>query len=201
MLLEAIQFLSLSFLFLAMSRSSRVRFRLFAAWNVHEIAFLPFWFSTYCSVDPCVICVVSGRCNYSFSALFMQSSIRLIDESSLFSVVIFLLFLTHIFCLYKFWDLRPSFYIVISFLVSGPFVEVLLSSILWMFPSILRMDQPRCVFLWWDFCYIVWFRAVFSFSWGFLLNFFLSSPHIWCCPLPIFLSVCKFRFLREYWFF
>ena len=31
--------------------------------------------------------------------------------------------------------------------------------------------------------------------------FFLSSPLIWLCPLPIFPSPCKFPFSRAFWFF
>ena len=37
-----------------------------------------------------------------------------------------------------------------------------------------------------------------------LRNYFLfliSSLHIWWCPLPIFPSICKFPFLRAFWFF
>ena len=46
MLLEEIQFLSYGFLFLAMSKFSPVRFRLFFTRNVHAVVFLPvfvFW--------------------------------------------------------------------------------------------------------------------------------------------------------------
>ena len=43
--------------------------------------------------------------------------------------------------------------------------------------------------LWWDFCYIVWFRVVCAFFWGTLLNFL-----VWWCPLPIFPSICKIPF-------
>ena len=38
--------------------------------------------------------------------------------------------------------------------------------------SIFRRGQPRCLSVWWDFCYTVWFRVVFSFSWFFFFNFF-----------------------------
>ena len=41
---EEIQFLTKGFPFLAMSSSSRVRFRLFVAWNVHTVVFLPIFF-------------------------------------------------------------------------------------------------------------------------------------------------------------
>ena len=35
-----------------------------------------------------------------------------------------------------------------------------------MIPSILRERQPKYLYLWWNFCNIVWFLIVFSFSWG-----------------------------------
>ena len=38
---EEIQFLSWHFVFLAMSRFTRVSFRLFVAWNIHTVIFLP----------------------------------------------------------------------------------------------------------------------------------------------------------------
>ena len=66
LLWEEIQFLSKSFLFLAMFKSSRVSFRLFAAWNIHTVVcfcfvlFFSCLFSSYCCS---VVCVVSSRCN------------------------------------------------------------------------------------------------------------------------------------------
>ena len=65
-----------------------------------------------------------------------------------------------------------TLYIVISFFFSDPFVEILLSFILKMVPSILGGEQPRYLSLWWDFCYVVWFQTVFLFSWGHLFIFF-----------------------------
>ena len=68
-----------------------------------------------------------------------------------------------------------------------------------MVPRILQGGQPRSLSLWFYFCYIVWFPVVFSFSRETLFKFFfLSSPLVWWCPLPIFPSTCKFPFL---WFF
>ena len=49
--------------------------------------------------------------------------------------------------------------IVMSFLFSDPFIEVLPSSTARMVPSILRGGQPRRLYLWWDFCYIVSFES------------------------------------------
>ena len=41
LLFEEIQFLSWSFTFLAMTKSSRGIFCLFVAWNIHTVVFLP----------------------------------------------------------------------------------------------------------------------------------------------------------------
>ena len=58
------------------------------------------------------------------------------------------------------------------FLFSDPFIGVLVLSTLRMVLSILRGRQPRYLSFWWDFCYIVWFWAVLSFSWSILFFFF-----------------------------
>ena len=87
------------------------------------------------------------------------------------------------------------------FLFYGPFVEFLLSTILRMVPSILRRGQPRCLSLWRDFCYVVWFRVIFSFSWGILFKFILSPPYVWKYLLPVFGNICKFSFLLAFWCF
>ena len=50
----------------------------------------------------------------------------------------------------------------------------------------------------WDFCYIVCIREVSSFSWDKHLNFFLSSPLVWWCPLPVFPNIFRFPFLRAF---
>ena len=70
---------------------------------------------------------------------------------------------------YHIWDERPyaSSWV---FLFSAPVVEILPSSTLRLVLSILRGGKPRFLSLWWDFCYIVWFRWVFSFSWGILFK-------------------------------
>ena len=105
-------------------------------------------------------------------------------------------FLTYIICLYHPWDVRP-YALSWVFLFSGPFVEVPSK----MVPSIFRWRQPRCLSLWWDFYSIVWFRVVPSFSWEIHFLFFSSSPLVWCCPLSIFPSICKFLLLRTFWSF
>ena len=66
-----------------------------------------------------------------------------------------------------------AFCIVIIFLFSGPFVEVLPSSILRIVPIIFQQVQTRCLFLCWDFYHIFWFQIVFSISWETLLKNFL----------------------------
>ena len=80
---------------------------------------------------------------------------------------------------------------------SGPFVEVL-SSISTMVPSILQDGQFRCLFFWWDSCYKVWLQKVFSIFWVTLFWFFLSSPLVLWCPLPIFPNTCMFPFIRAF---
>ena len=57
-LAERIQFFSEGFPFLAMSKFSRVRSRLFVAWNIHTVVFLPifvFWSFLFCW---CLFCMV-----------------------------------------------------------------------------------------------------------------------------------------------
>ena len=41
-----------------------------------------------------------------------------------------------------------------------------------MVPRILRVGHTRYLSLWWDFCYVIWFRAAFSFSWDTLFKFY-----------------------------
>ena len=45
------------------------------------------------------------------------------------------------------------------------------------------------------------FREVFSFIWYTLFLFFISSPLVWLCPLPISPNSRGFPFLLEFWFF
>ena len=53
-----------------MSKFSRVRFRLFVAWNVHIVFFLFLCSGYFCTFDACVVCIVSGHCNHSSPTLF-----------------------------------------------------------------------------------------------------------------------------------
>ena len=87
---------------------------------------------------------------------------------------------------------------VFFFLFSGPFVEVLLWSTLRLVPGIL---QPRYSSLWWDFCYVVWSRVVFSFSWCIIFLFFLSFPHVWWCTIKILYILVNFLFFKRSDFF
>ena len=90
--------------------------------------------------------------------------------------ILLVFFLTHIACLHLLWELRSySSSLVFSF--SGPSVEVLPSSTLWMVQSFLREGQPRYLSLWCDFCYIVLLRVVFLFSWD-TLFYFLFHPRM-----------------------
>ena len=68
-------------------------------------------------------------------------------------------------------------------------------------PKYLMKGQPGYLFVWWDFCYVIWFWIVFSFSRGFIFFFFLSSAHVWWHQLSIFLGNDRFPFLLAFWFF
>ena len=100
-----------------------------------QLFFFPFLFSSYCCfVDPCVICVVSGRCNSYFFALFyviFKLSNRCIDtifNAGKFSSSFFSWHCWVCHCFLKDVKLYAS---SLVFLFSNPFVEVLpLSSLL-----------------------------------------------------------------------
>ena len=54
-----------------MSKFSRERCRLFMAWNVHRVVFLPILFPGYfCSFEACVVYIVSGGWNQSSTVCF-----------------------------------------------------------------------------------------------------------------------------------
>ena len=183
---------------------SSVRFHFFVAWNIHIVAFLPFFLVIVVLLIFVVSILFCGSCYQSFSALFLCSPrvVVLMHQRYLQTRWVFflLLFLTPRACLRHLLDVQP-YTSSWDFLCSGPFVEVLPSFNLRMVSSILRGGQPRCLILWWDFCYIVYFRIVFSFSWDTLFNFFLLSPLVLWRPLTIFSSICKFPFLRAFWSF
>ena len=65
-----IMFLSSGFLFVALSKSSGVKFRLFVAWNIDTAIFLcRFLVSSHWFFDRYVMCVESGRCYLSLFTL------------------------------------------------------------------------------------------------------------------------------------
>ena len=104
--LENFQFLPKRFPSVAMSRSSRVRFRHFVAWNIHAVVFFPislskcFW---YCFVCPYVVCAVTGLCNKSFFTLFnavLKSSCWCIHAIFNAGELLFSIFSSHIKSIY-----------------------------------------------------------------------------------------------------
>ena len=174
-----------------------MRFRLFVAWNIHTVVFLSIFvllmlvlsvlfLVAVISLPPRFFYVIFSRCIYASTLSWMLA----IPLSSSFLG-------TH----------NPltsslgcnNLCIIISFL----FVWSICSSTLKMVPIILRRGQPRYLFLWWDICYVVWFRVVFSFSRDVLFYFFfILSPLIFYgARRPVFPSICKFPFLRAFWFF
>ena len=112
-------------------------------------------------------------------------------------VLFHLLFLKHIVFLCHLQKVKP--YASLSvFLSFGQFVEVLISSILRMVPSIFQEGQPKCLSLWRNFSCWAWFHEGFLFVWNTLSKFFLSSTLVWCFSLPKYL---QFSFFRAFWFF
>ena len=151
-----------SFSFLRFLFLRQVRFRLFVAWNVHTILFLPIFVSWF-FVLLMLVCIVFGSCNQFSSALFMLFSccidwtlslmqVNYLPSSFLGTYILFI----------------SSYPLSWVFLFFGPFVGINLWSTLRIVPCILRGGHPRCLSLWLDFCYVVWFKVVFSFSWGIL---------------------------------
>ena len=153
-----------------------------------------FLFSGYfCSVDACVVCIVSDGCNQSSSSLvyvIFESLYQCIDAIKNDGDSFFF-FLTYIVCPCCLWHVRPyaSSWV---FLFSGPFVEFLLWSILRIVPSILRVGQLRYLSLWWDFCYVLWFRVVFSFSWCILL---ISFSFLLVCLISSTFNISKYSYV------
>ena len=165
-----------------------------------QLFFFSFLFtSCYCSVNSCVVYVVTGCWNLcSFSYLWVI--VMMYHRNLLCWQVIFLFFSTHIVCLYHFSDAKLDASSLV-FLFSGSCVEVLPSPTSRMVLSILQRGQFRCLSFWWDFCNVVLFWIVFSFSSATLLKFFLSSLLVWWRLLPIFPSTCKFLLTKNFDFF
>ena len=60
-------------------------------------------------------------------------------------------------------------------------------------PEYVTWGAAKVFIYWQDFFYVVWFPVVFFVLMTyFLKNIFLSSPHVWWCPLSIFPSICSF---------
>ena len=123
--------------------------------------FFPFFLFTCCccSVDPCVVWVVSSRCNpfffFSFYEVF-ELFYRCIDaifnagKSSSSFVSLYSLSTSYLECT------------VMVFLFSDLLVEILPPFKSRMIPSILRGGQSRCLYFWWDFRYILFCFELFS---------------------------------------
>ena len=127
------------FSFLAMPTSG-VRFRHFVAWNIHIVVFPPISvFSLLFSGLLSFLC-----CFWSFKSEFLCSflcSRRVIVSMhrcylQYWRVILFILFLTHTICLWHLSDVTP-YASSLFFLFFCPFVEILLSSISRVVPSIL----------------------------------------------------------------
>ena len=180
--------------FLPLSKFSRVRCRLFTVRNVHIIPFFPFFFSSYSSIDPCVICVISGCFNlFSFALIFYS----LINVSTLSSVPRFhflLLFSRHTACLCQLWESSS-----VSYKGNNPGINHVdeVSVISLSFEYLPSFSRDNLFLLLFDlirfqycqvFLIILFFPSVLIFSWFgcylyyyYSLRFFLTSLN--CCFL------------------
>ena len=152
-----------------MSKFARVSVRLFIAWNVHTVVFLPI-FSGYFCIGDYVACIVSDGCNQSSSALVyvvFESLYRChcIDASAPSWILASLLhpfLLTHI--VYMSSLECKALSMVINFLVlwftcfGFYFIYLKIS------PEEHTKGTAQVFTLWWDSCYIIWSRVVFSFT-------------------------------------
>ena len=162
-----------------------------------QLFLFPFLFSGYFySVNACVVYIVSVLCYQSSSALFYVvfcSLNRCIDVILNASESFSSFFSWHIHSVYVIPGIKGLNASPWVSLFSSPFVEILLTFTSRMVPSILWEGQPRYLSLWWDFCHVVCFRVVFTFSRGIFKNIFLSSPHVWFGSSIPFL-ICRFPF-------
>ena len=118
LLSDGILFLSNGFPFLNMSKFSRVRFRLFVAWNIHTVVFLPnFVFQVIFVLLMLMLSVLLLVAVISLSLhFFMSSSALCSDASTLYSMLASLLhpfFLTHYYFYYLLlfsYNPSPVFY-------------------------------------------------------------------------------------------
>ena len=86
-----------------------------------------------------------------------------------------------------------------TFVFSASFVWVPLLSIWTIVPSIFQEELPMCFSFNEIYAAELGFEKL-SLKYSFLI-FFLSSPFVWWCPLPIFPSTCNFPFLQAFRFF
>ena len=66
-------------------------------------------------------------------------------------------------------------------------------------PVYLTRGQPRYSSLWQGSYNRVLNQVIFWLFWDTFLKFFLSFPLVWWCQVPIFPSICRFSFLRAFW--
>ena len=146
-----------------------------------------------------MVCVVFGRCNWSFLAHFsivFESSYRCLDAISMLPLPSFLdtyslsipsrewKTLCIVMCLLVHWSIPWSSYLV-HFKNN---------------PEYRKRGQPKWLSLWGDFCYVLLLRVVIPLSRDTLFKSFFSSSLVCRCPLPVFPSICKLRFLRVFCF-
>ena len=125
-----------------------------------------------------------------FFNLSLSPRIDVTTLSPCWRILFLLLSMTHIACQYHFWDIR-LYVLSLVFLSSGPLFEIHFKN----GPEYLTMETAQVFILFMRFLRSAWFRDFFSFVWDTLFSFFLSSPHIWWCLLPLFPSTYKFPFL------
>ena len=172
----------------------------FVVWSVLRVFSFPFLFSDYfCFIATRIVSIFSDCCNQSSSALvyvIFESFYRCINtilnacESSSTFLTLSLSTLS-LGCM--------ALCIVMNVLFFGPFVEVLLWSILRMVPSILWDVGTAQIFI-----PLMRFLLCSLVSSCFLVlqkySFYFSSL-VWCPPLPIFPSICKIPFFKHSVFF
>ena len=136
-----------------------------------ELFSLPFLFPGYfCSVDACIVCIVSVGCNQSFFHAFLCHHLVFVSIHQCYvecwRFIFFLLFMTHSLSTSSLRCLSTSslgckaLCIVIRFLVLW---SICLSFSFVHFkngPEYLTRAKPWYLSLWWDFCYIVWFLVL-----------------------------------------
>ena len=201
-----------------------MRFHLFVSWNIYTVIFLILflsWLFLFCWCSCCRY--FSEGCNKSSSASFNVSLYRCIDGVLNASKSSSRFFFWHVTSVYVVSGYVRPYALSLVFPFSGSFVWVLLFSTLRMVPSILRRGGlPRYLFFWWNFCYVVWFRVVFSFScvilfciFSFIVTCLMVSAsnipkyfYVSISPSVLIFSwfassipsdICRFRFLQLAW--